>query len=284
MILQRHGSNILPTQLLGEIYMNTCIAYFDETGDDGNKSTSSETFILTSLYMPSDKWQSNFNLMKECRNKLRIKYGFHTTQEMHTKHFLTDKSPYREYGWDMETRRLILKHLILFIGALDAKVVNVIIDKSNIKSDDYNILENALKYNIQRIENDSSGKWNYLLITDEGRVGPMRKTARSIRTFNPIRSVFDSNSYNRPIQYLIEDIFEKDSKESYFIQICDFISYFVHLYYKTQILKQPLPKRVGELIDEEFIIKTMNYFKDHGIFNLHANSNSPYGLVVYPKG
>ena len=93
--------------------MNTHIAYFDETGDDGNKSTSSETFVLTSLYMPSDKWQSNFNIMKECRLKLKKLYGFHTTQEMHTKHFLTDKSPYREYQWDKETKIAILKYFIL---------------------------------------------------------------------------------------------------------------------------------------------------------------------------
>ena len=263
--------------------MNTHIAYFDETGDDGNKTTSSETFVLTSLYMPSDKWQDNFNIMKACRQKLKREYGFYTTQEMHTKHFLTDKSPYREYGWDNDTRVMILKNFILHIGALDASVINVIIDKENIKTNDYKILENALKYNIQRIENDSNGDWNYLLVTDEGRVGPMRKTARTIRAFNPIQSMFDGFAYNKPIKYMIEDIFEKDSKESYFIQICDFISYFVHLYYKTQIHNKPLPKRVGQLIDDEFILNTMNYFKDHEIFNMKANTNNDYGLVVYPR-
>lgn len=263
--------------------MNTHIAYFDETGDDGNKPTSSETFVLTSLYMPSDKWQSNFNIMRSCREKLKNLYGFHSTQEMHTKHFLTDKSPYREYEWDTETRIAILKHFIYHIGELDASVINVIIDKKNIKTPNYDILETALKYNIQRIENDSNGEWNYLLVTDEGRVGPMRKTARAIRAFNPIHSMFDGNSYNKPIKFMIEDIFEKDSKESYFIQICDFISYFVHLYYRSQVHKQPLPKRVGQLIDDTFIINTMNYFKETEIFNLKANAHNEFGFVVYPK-
>ena len=56
----------------------------------------------------------------------------------------------------------------------------------------------------------------------------MRKTARAIRNFNPITSLFDTNSYyNSPIKNMVEDILEKDSSDSYFIQINDFISYII---------------------------------------------------------
>ena len=44
--------------------MNTYLAYFDETGDDGITLSSSDHFILTSLYMPAEKWQSNFDKIK----------------------------------------------------------------------------------------------------------------------------------------------------------------------------------------------------------------------------
>lgn len=37
--------------------METNLVYFDETGDDGLIKTSSETFILTSIYMKSEDWQ-----------------------------------------------------------------------------------------------------------------------------------------------------------------------------------------------------------------------------------
>ena len=40
----------------GEL-MKTYIAYFDETGDDGVTTNSSDHFILTSLYMPAESWQ-----------------------------------------------------------------------------------------------------------------------------------------------------------------------------------------------------------------------------------
>ena len=96
--------------------------------------------------------------------------------------------------------------------------------------------------------------------------------------------MFDDFSYtNKPIQFMIEDIFEKNSRESYFIQVCNFISYFVHLYYKSIIKKESLPNRVANLIDDEFIQNTMNYFKENGVFNLSASTSNEYGLVINKK-
>ena len=263
--------------------MKTYIAYFDETGDDGIATTSSDHFILTSLYMPAESWQQNFNLMRSLRKELRDKYGFHVTEEMHTKHFLTDKNPYRNYKWSKEIKQEIIKAFTLTIADMDLKIVNVIIDKTKFKDGNYHILENALKYNIQRIENDSDGQWNYLIITDEGRIAPMRKTARAIRAFNPIQSKYSYGFVNQPITNMIEDIMEKNSAESYFIQICDFVSFFVHLYFKNEFRHEELPKRVGNVIDEVFVKRVMATLKNSGKLNLKANESNTYGLVIYPK-
>lgn len=261
--------------------MNTRIVYCDETGDDGRNTSSSNAFILTSLNMSTESWQSNYDSFKKFRQALKTKYGFHAGMEMHTKQFLTDKNPYRTFGWTTAQKLDILKEFTLAIAALDISVINVIIDKTKVKSDDYSILEHALTYNIQRIENDSNGNWNFIIITDKGRISPMRKTARAIRAYNPIQSQF-GGYINKPIKYLIEDIMEKDSKESYFIKICDFISFFVHLYYKTKILKEPLPKRVGNLIDPDFVGSVMATLSKNDVLNLKASSQK-YGLVIYPK-
>ena len=136
--------------------METKIVYFDETGDDGLNTKSSDTFILTSVYMPCGSWQDNYNIIRAFRCNL---------------------------------------------------------DKTRITIKNYHILENALTYNVQRIENDSHGDWNFLLITDKGRIAPMRKTARAIRAFNPIHSQF-GGYINKPIKNMIEDVLEKDSMES----------------------------------------------------------------------
>lgn len=264
--------------------MDTYIVYFDEAGDDGITTKSSNFFLLTSVYMNANKWQENYNKIIQCREYLKNQFGFHKSEELHTKNLLSDKDPYRKYKWTVEERREIIKQICACIGTLDIKVINVIIDKTQISGTNYNVLENALKYNIQRIENDSNGKWNYIVITDQGRIAPMRRTARAIRVFNYIPSQFDGCSTgNHPIKNLIEDILEKDSKESYFIQVCDYLSYIVHLYYKVKYKKEPVPNRVSRVLGTEHLEKIMKFLKEKEILNIKASNYNEYGLVIYPR-
>lgn len=96
--------------------MNTRIVYCDETGDDGQNTSSSNTFILTSMSMPTESWQSNYDLIKNFRKQLKSEYGFHVSEEMHTKQFLTDKNPYRAYKWTPDQKIEILKNTpLLFL-------------------------------------------------------------------------------------------------------------------------------------------------------------------------
>nr|MBQ4454261.1 DUF3800 domain-containing protein [Clostridia bacterium] len=263
--------------------METNLVYFDETGDDGVTTASSEFFVLTSLYMSASKWQENYEKIRKCRRELKNNYGFHISEEFHTKHLLTDKGLYRDHGWSTDQRREIIVAMAKCIADLNIKVINVIIDKTRFVDQNYHVLENALKYNIQRIENDSHGEWNYIIITDKGRVAPMRSTAKAIRAYNPIPSQFSPGYINQPINNLIEDILEKDSEESYFIQACDFISYFVHLYYKTHYKEKPLPNRVGRVVDPVFVSRVLATLKAGNVLNLKANSTNDFGLVIYPK-
>lgn len=262
--------------------MNTKIVYMDETGDDGANTSSSNYFVLTSMYMPADSWQNNYDIIKSLRKYLKKQYGLHSTEEMHTKHFVTDKDPYRKYEFTITQRQEILRLFTKCITRLDVKFVNVIIDKTKI-SNEMNILDTALTYSIQRVENDSNGSWNYLVITDKGRLKPMRQTARRIRKFNMVPSHFSGQTQNKPIKYLIEDIIEKDSAESYFIQLCDFVSYFVFHYYNTVVKKNKLPTRAQRIINEDFIQNIINRLKTSEKLNLKACKWDTYGFVIYPK-
>ena len=143
-------------------------------------------------------------------------------------------------------------------------------------------MEKALTYNIQRIENTSHGEWNYLIITDEGRLPPMRKTARAIRAYNPVQSHF-GGIQNIPIKGLIEDVLAKESDESYFIQLADFVSYFVHLYYAIWYEHKDLPNRVKNVVDPTFIKRVMITLKKSERLNLKASEKNEFGLVIYPR-
>jgi len=96
----------------------------------------------------------------------------------------------------------------------------------------------------------------------------MRKTARAI-CMNDVPENFS-------------DVIPNNA-ESFFIQVCDFISYFSHLYFKCVINKNPLPSRVQSVIDTNFIIFVMEKLKNCGKLNLTASKENEYGLAIYPK-
>ena len=124
--------------------METYIAYFDESGDDGVSTSSSDFFVLTSIYMNADAWKKNYDKILECRRSMKEKYGFHVSEELHTKHLLSNKDTYRKYVWTDEQRKEIVKDATVCVSSLDAKIINVIIDKTKFVNGNYHVLQNAL--------------------------------------------------------------------------------------------------------------------------------------------
>ena len=255
------------------------IAYFDESGDDGLVNYSSNIFILTATYMQDNVWEQNYSRFKNFRKFLKENYNIPKKEEFHTAHFFKDKDPYRKYNLTNLQRKEIVYWYAKAIGSLNLEIINTIIDKTNIIRSDYKILANALTYTIQRIENTSN--WKYIIISDKGRISIMKKTARALQSYNPILSNFNQNYYNVPIKNMIEDILEKESSESYFVQISDFVSYIVNLYYKYYLKKENIPKRISSWLSLDDINNLMIILKNS--FNLKASHSNEFGLVIYPK-
>ncbi|MBQ3350803.1 MAG: DUF3800 domain-containing protein [Thermoguttaceae bacterium] len=265
--------------------MDTRLVYIDECGDDGNNMESSKYFILTSTYFPIEDFQILYGTIKEFRKSIKEKYGFPLLLEMHSKAFANGKGEYGE-RWKLDIRQKIFEDFINLFCKINIKLINVVIDKRVIINKDYPILENALTYSIQRIENDSKRllpNWKYIIFTDGGRIDSMKKIARKVRAINFIPSnSFGSN--NNPVSNLVEDIIEKDSKESYFIQVSDIISYLVSNYVNVFIKNESFTGRAKRFFqDKDRILEYMNMLKDSDKFNTFASSRNTYGLVIYPN-
>lgn len=170
------------------------------------------------------------------------------------------------------------------------KSIIVIIDKTKIKNQDYDVLENAFKYNIQRIENslnDTSTKKqkpaeHFMIITDEGRVGKMAKIARKIQRINYIPSKFGSGSTRQEIKLMIEDPLAKNSAESYFIQAADTLA-FISSLYATKYLCNGMDwaNRIKRVLTAEDALALMEAAKP--ILNIRASSANAFGIVYYPR-
>jgi hypothetical protein len=258
------------------------MAYADESGDDGRNG--SPLFILTTIYFHHTFWKSNYEIIRMFRKRIRDQYGFLQSYEFHAERFINDKKPFHGLFTNQQ-RKEILYEFFRLIPTLKVRIINSAINKAKISYGNYPILENALKYNIQRIENDLNtfiSKPKFIMITDEGRLPSMRKTARKIQRVNYLKSHF-GGSYRKEIENLIEDILPKESSQSPFIQIADAVSYIVNLYIKRNICHPQLgwAGRTLNVLEYSDEVELLNTIK--GKLNLSANPSNEFGIVCYPK-
>lgn len=261
------------------------IAYIDESGDDGFPKYSSEFFVLSSVYFNHENWQSLFKQIRDMRVDLQKDFGLPVKFEMHTKDFLLNKGMYQDLSVVDKDRLLVIDRFCNFIGQLELKIINTVIVKPRIQKRNYDVLDIALKYTIQRIENDlitrETPQEKFMIISDPGRVGKMRKTTRKIQRINFIPSKYYQSSYRKEISTLIEDPLEKDSKESYFIQIADLVSLVIYLHSSITTGVGQISGRLTKLITPAIVDEWMESLKP--CFNLLASSKNKYGIVYHPE-
>ncbi|MBL7718747.1 MAG: DUF3800 domain-containing protein [Flavipsychrobacter sp.] len=261
------------------------LSYFDESGDDGYPQMSSELFVLANLYMHESNWKRNYEGMHGIRKMLKAKYGLNVSQEFHTKEFITDKNPYHGLFTPQQRKEMLFDYC-RGLATLNFKLVTVCINKRGINRPEYEVLEKALTYSVQRIENDLTVMGDdarFMIITDEGRVAAMRRTTRMIQKINYVPSMLDGTPIRKDIKKLIEDPLSKNSKDSYFIQAADLLAFIMQLYCKTRLCNPKIEwgKRIKNVLAEEDLLSLLAILKP--IFNLKASYKNEYGVVFYPK-
>jgi hypothetical protein len=260
------------------------LAYYDESGDDGFPEYSSALFILTATYFHFSEWKNNYEKIYLFRKKLKEEFQIPVKVEMHSKKFILNKNPYKDFNLSDESRIRIVELFCALIADLKVKIINVAINKKKITTVKYNVLDTAFTYSIQRIENDlvqQGTDKRFMIITDPGREAKMRDTSRKIQKINFIPSKYTDVTYRNEIKLLIEDPLPKESKESFFIQISDFVSYLVHLYLLKELKIGDYSNRIPEMITHERVCAWMQLLKSS--LNLKASGGNEYGIVYYPK-
>lgn len=258
------------------------LAYFDESGDDGHPVTSSPLFVQTAIYLHHRQWKPAFESTRQFRRDLAKRTRLPTSLEWHTRELLLDKDPYHALRLTTAERMELVTEFCRQLAALEVKCISVVIDKSAIKTADYLVLDKAVTYLIQRIENDlRAADERFAIITDEGRVGKMRATARRIQRINFIPSKFGPEPQRAEIRNLIEDPLPKKSHESYFIQFADLVAALVQLHMQRELGIAAWPKRLANYLKPEDVSGWLELVKPR--INLKASPNHPFGIVCYPK-
>lgn len=265
------------------------ICYCDESGNDGmlikngKRQEVTPLFVLTTLYFHQEKWKAQYQNFYGFRRSLNKDYGFPVKMEFHTLPFLKNKFPYRDLNFSDDQRFDIFLQMLRFISTMEFSTINVAINKSKILSTENKIVEWGFGYSLQRIENaisELNPQEKFAIISDPGRIANMRAICRKMQKINFIPSMFSASSYRQEISMMIEDVLEKNSRESYFIQIADTISFVISQYLHFSLGVGTLPKRIPLRLDQKVIHDAIDLIKP--ILNTKASSRNPYGIVIHP--
>ena len=259
------------------------LAYYDESGDDGFPATSSRLFVLSVVYQHHLVWRQNFEIAKAFKRQLAKDFPFPFHEELHTREFLLNKNPYFNWRISEQDRVRVIELYCQLCAQLDLKIINVAIVKPRIQAAEFDVLDTALKFSVQRIENDlaAQSQNRFMIITDWGRVGKMRKTTRRVQKINFIPSKFGPTPRRQEIQKLIEDPLPKDSSESYFIQLADLTACVVSLYAVARHGIGDFPRRWPASIKAETVIEWMKMLMP--VLNTKAAGDDEYGVKFHPS-
>lgn len=218
------------------------IMYVDESGDPGIDKYSSPHFILSGLVISENEWKECLNRLKTFRKSLKDNYGLNQRTEIHASELIRIKS-LDEYRQIRKTDRInILRDFSSQIPVIfnNAKIINICFKTADF--DDTKKLQTlAWSRLIQRFDTylKKTVKDKGIIVSDDTDAHIIMQQLRKMRVYNPITSHYSRGFYNAPVDSIIEDIFQRSSHHSYFIQTVDVIA---HLLYRKEYPKGSLRK------------------------------------------
>lgn len=241
------------------------ILYVDESGDPGGSEYSSKHYILSGLLVSQANWFNYLSKLKTFRKYIKEEYGLNQRTEIHASE-LVRINKLKEYSKIPKIIRINI--LIQYAEQIplifnEAKVINICLLKSEFEGK--YILYEAWKRLIQRFEIFLKKEGDFgIIISDEGNVPKVSSLLRKMRIYNPTPSHYGHN-YNPKVDNIIEDIFSRSSKQSYFIQTIDVI---VFLLYNMEFPKGSLKKhRLNSLFLklDPILLKEASKYDEYGI-------------------
>jgi hypothetical protein len=259
------------------------LVYYDESGDDGFPAVASPLFVLAAVYCPDGDWRTNFDAVQAFRRTLAHEGLLPFDLELHTRELILNKNPYAPHRIPDEKRLLIIDRFCALVARLQLRCVVTAVVKPWVRAAQFDVLDRALSYSINRIELDLGGAvaHRYLAITDQGRVAKMRQTTRRMQRINYLPSQFGSDSYRREVSGLIEDPLPKDSRESHFIQIADLLACLFSFRAALETGVAVLPRRAPVALTSARIDDWLQTLRP--VLNLKASKKHPDGLVLIPQ-
>lgn len=246
--------------------------YVDDTGDPGLINSPTRYFGLASITVHETRWREFVNSLSAFRRTLKEVHGLPLRAEIHASEYI--RHPPVD-GMVKHVRLAILRQSLDELAKLDyLHITSCVVDKQG-KPPEYDVFTSAWQALFQRFENTISyGNFpggfrgdKGIVISDNTKGESLRKLVRKMAVHNPVPNRFGPGYRNLPIDRIIEDPHFKNSVDSYPIQACDVVSYFLHQHFSPCAYVRKSGAR-------------HHYLRLDAILNKRASTQNGLGIVV----
>jgi len=222
----------------------------DESGDPGGhtpatpahprwKGSPTPTYTVACVCVPDAGWVGLFEEIIRFRRDLRDKFGFYMRAEVKGSQLATGTGPWSTLALSDRQRRYIYREFMRLQDVSRAvKTYAVVVDKSRC-ADAEEVRRAAWRHALERVERlATKNGTTAMLFPDSGQYVWLRRLSREMRRHSVVGSAFGGGStLARPmLNILIDDPVERDSQQSYMIQLADLNAYAA---YRNRV---PLPQ------------------------------------------
>ena len=202
-------------------------AYFDESGDTDFDSSPTSTFALSALLIHDRDWLNALDQTVAFRRYLRDEFHIPPRAELKASWLIHNKGDIRSSGLTYKARMAAYLAAMRFQRKTGLfRTFTVLVNKAEIMKRPFDVRECAWRFAIQRLERfGTANKDNVHVLPDEGHGDFIIKKIRAMRRFHYVPSAFGPESLERKAENIVEDASDRNSRESYFIQLADLNAY-----------------------------------------------------------
>ena len=248
------------------------LAYFDESGDSGLKNSPTKYFVLACVIVHETKWLEALNALISLRARLKDRYGIKARPEIKS----TDLRRGRGALLGLKTApaarmrlfRGLMRYQRQFVPGLT--VFAVAIEKDGANARGFDSRERAWEFALQRLERfcGSTGE-RAMIFPDEGHGAFIKRLLRKKRRHSAVPRRLGGGVFQLPMSSIVEDPNDRQSHDSYFIQLADWAAYAAHR---------------SSYIDpvSGFDADTWDQLGDIRLLKVNMLAGGPPGIKVYP--
>jgi Protein of unknown function (DUF3800) len=249
------------------------LCFMDESGDPGtNLGSPTLTYTVACVLVHDSQWVELFEDLLDFRRYLRQSFGLRIREEVKANELVKGSGPWTHLPIGDRGRKRIYRAFLRFQAkAGSVSTFAVIIEKSRC-ADAEEVRIAAWTLALERVRTFTSvNRDTVMLFPDSGNYYWLRRLSRKMRRHSHVGSIY-GGSYSAPLlRVLVDDPVERDSKESFFIQLADLNAYAA---YRSEIPDPRFPRTMWTELGGAIVTDVNKY---------HHGTETP-GIVRGPRG